>query len=255
MPHFVLHIAYDGTSYFGWQKTSHGPSIEGTLEGVLQQIFQEPIALQAASRTDRGVHAEGQVVDFFTSKPLNSLSRLKISLNQLLPPDIRCRDVIVAPSEVFHPTLSVCRKRYRYFISTGAVQLPMYRHTHWHLFLPYERRLLEESSALLLGTHDFRGLCNRRADLDEENTVRTVFAIDIDEGAQDVLAISIEADHFLYKMARNIVGTMMWAAQGKVCLSTIQTALTMRQRSFAGVTAPAHGLCLIKVFYPTPLFS
>ncbi len=255
MSHLVFQIAYDGTHYFGWQKTVYGPSIEEELEKALQQIFQEHISLQAASRTDRGVHAEGQVVDCTTSKPCPDLNRLTVSLNQLLPSDIRCRRVIAAPSAAFHPTLDVVRKEYRYLIGTGSVLLPHHRHTHWHVHRPFNRSLLEASAQLFLGTHDFRGLCNRRADLDEENTIRTVFSINIDEDKQkNEVSISIEGDHFLYKMARNIVGTMMWAAQERLPLLTIQAALQTRQRSLAGVTAPACGLFLANVYYPMPLF-
>ena len=253
--HIVVLVAYDGTSYFGWQKTCHGPSIEGELERVIRQIFQQPITLQAASRTDRGVHAAGQVVDFFISKNVMDYRRLTISLNQLLPPDIRCLKVASAPHH-FHPTLDVLRKRYRYLISTGPVQLPIHRFTHWHVHGSFNRDLLTQSASLLLGTHDCRGLCNRRADLDEENTVRTIFSINIEEDEQQqTMSICIEADHFLYKMARNIVGTMMWVAQGRIPLSAISEALITRKRAFAGVTAPAHGLCLDHVFYPTDLFD
>ncbi len=250
MSHLVLLVAYDGTSYYGWQKTSKGPSIEGTLEDALQQILQEPIRLQAASRTDRGVHAVWQVVDFTISKPYPDLYRLKVSLNQLMAPDIRCLDVAEAPYETFHPTLDVIRKRYRYYISTGIVQPPHLRFTHWHIRRPLDRDLLRESAKLFIGTHDFRGMCNRRADLNEEDTVRSVFSVDVHEkGNSDLLAISIEADNFLYKMARNIVGTMAWTALGKTPLTHITTALTSRERSCAGVTAPAHGLFLERVFY------
>jgi tRNA pseudouridine38-40 synthase len=255
MTHLVLLLAYDGTSYFGWQKTKEGPSVEEEVEKALQQIFQEPLSLQAASRTDRGVHAEGQVVDCITSKKSVDPHRLRISLNQLMPPDIRCRTVMVAPTPLFHPTLDAVRKRYRYSINAGPVQLPLLRFTHWHLHSPFSRTLLKESVPYFLGTRDFRGLCNRRADLDEEHTTRTLFSINVEENEQwNTITISLEGNHFLYKMARNIVGTMMWVAQGKIPFSAIPTALKARKRALAGVTAPAHGLCLIDVFYPFPLF-
>ena len=255
MTHLVMLLTYDGTSYFGWQKTKHGPSIEAEVENVLQQVFQEPVALQAASRTDRGVHADGQVIDFFVSRTIPDLPRLVTSLNQLLPPDIRCLRIGVAPTEAFHPTLDVKKKQYRYSISTGPVQIPQQRFTHWHVYHPFDPLLLKTSAQLFIGTHDFRGLCNRRADLDEEHTVRTIFAINVTTDLPcHSLSITIEADHFLYKMARTIVGTMMWAAQGKLDIASIVTALTTRKRALAGVTAPAHGLTLAKVFYRVPVF-
>jgi tRNA pseudouridine38-40 synthase len=248
--HIVLILAYDGTAYYGWQKTKEGPSIEASLQAVLRQIFQEPIHLQAASRTDRGVHAEWQVVDFIAPRPWKDLHRLVISINDLLPPDIRCRHAFEAPTETFHPTLDVVKKRYRYLISTGPVQLPLLRLTHWHVHFPLDLPLLYESANLFVGAKDFRGLCNRRTDLKEEDTVRTVHSVRIqeDQSAQ-TLTVYIEADHFLYKMARNIVGTMVWIARGKIPLESIAIALQTRKRAIAGVTAPAHGLSLVDVMY------
>jgi tRNA pseudouridine38-40 synthase len=258
MSHFVLLVVYDGTSYFGWQKTKQGPSIEEELEKVLHQIFQEPISLQAASRTDRGVHAEGQVVDFKTIKDHDAtidLQRLSLSLNQLLPQDIRCLKASFVPAPSFHPTLDVVRKQYRYLINTGPVQLPSLRLTHWHLHRPLNRTLLDESAQMFLGTKDFRGLCNRRADLNEDDTIRTIFSIEIKEDQrQKTLAILLDGDHFLYRMARNIVGTMVWTAEGKMPISNIPAALSSRTRALAGVTAPAHGLCLTQVIYPRSPF-
>lgn len=253
--HIVLRVAYDGTPYLGWQKTKEGPSVEGELERALRQIFQEPLLLQAASRTDRGVHAEGQVVDFTVSKDKVDLQRLVISANQLLPPEVRCRDAAIAPSPTFHPTLDVVKKRYRYSISTGPVQLPHLRFTHWHIHRPWNPALLEESALMFLGTHDFRGLCNRRADLDEEDTVRTVYAVESTENTEtQTISIAIEADRFLYKMVRNIVGTMVWVASDTLPIHNIAAALTTRKRVHAGVTAPAHGLTLEKIVYPHLLF-
>lgn len=253
MTRYVLQIAYDGTGYYGWQKTAHGPSVEAAIEKALCQIFQQPIFLQAASRTDRGVHALGQVVDFVAENPCDDLSRLKVSMNQLLPSDIRCLKAVFAPHESFHPTLDVVQKQYRYFISTGSVQLPHNRFTHWHVRHPLNKHLLHEASIMFLGTHDFRGLCNRRADLDEEDTTRTVFSIGIEEEGEGY-CITIDADRFLYKMARNIVGAIVWVALDKLSLSSVDRALATRQRALAGITAPAHGLVLTTVSYPHPLF-
>ena len=251
MTHLVLVLAYDGTAYYGWQRTKEGPSVEAVLQTVLHQLFQEPIRLQAASRTDRGVHAEWQVVDFVVQKkPWKDLFRLVASLNEMLPPDIRCRHAYEAPTETFHPTLDVVKKTYRYLISTGPVQLPLLRFTHWHVHYPLDRSLFAEASTHFLGTKDFRGVCNRRAGLKEEDTVRTVHSIRIQETLEaQTIAVFIEADHCLYKMARNIVGSMVWVARGKTSLDSIAAALLARKRAFAGVTAPAHGLSLVGITY------
>lgn len=248
MTQIVLTIAYDGSSYYGWQKTRTGASIESNLKDVLEKVLQESIELRAASRTDRGVHAEGQVVDFFTQKTDINLGKLQLSLNQLLPPDIRCLKVSTTTS--FHPTLDAKKKVYRYRLSTGAVQLPSLRLSHWHIREPLSKEKLDAAASRLCGTHDFRGFCNRRADLDEDDTVRTIFRIEFFEDfSHNTVMIDIEGNHFLYKMARNIVGTLVWVAIDKLPMSAIVAALSTRQRSLAGVTAPAHGLTLLSVSY------
>jgi tRNA pseudouridine38-40 synthase len=200
------------------------------------------------------VHAEGQIVDFKTQEKLNDIHKILVSINQLLPPDIRCLQLGHAPYETFHPTLSAISKTYRYFLSTDPVQLPHQRHTHWHVHRPINMELLFSLPQLFIGTHDFRGFCNRRAQLDEENTVRTIFALNIEQQPHG-LVFEITGDNFLYKMVRNIVGTLLWIARGKLPVTAIQEALSSRKRAFAGVTAPAHGLTLTRVHYPISLFQ
>ena len=244
--HLALLLAYDGTAYYGWQKTKEGPSIEASLEAALSQIFQQPIELQAASRTDRGVHALGQVVDVWVSRHVQDYDRLLISLNSLLPPDIRVRKVTEVPGS-FHPTLDVTSKVYTYRVSVGAFQLPSERWTHWHVHTPLDITLLLDASKEFIGTHDFRGFTNNRKDLNQE-TVRTIFRLDIQRGDQE-LTFEIEGDHFLYRMCRNIVGTLVSISAGKLPRRAIQEAFQSRKREHTGVTAPSHGLCLMRVSY------
>lgn len=236
-------IAYDGTHFFGWQETSDGPSIEGCLRKVLEQIYQEPITLQAASRTDRGVHADGQVVNYHTEK-VKDLNRLKCSLNQLLPTSIRILHLEEEKSD-FHPTLDVIGKEYHYTLSTALVQPPFERHFAWHYYLPLDVKKMCEGATHFIGTHDFATFCNANKPLPKD-TVRTVSRIDIiQEG--EVLRFEIEGNNFLYKMVRNLVGTLIYYGTGK--LESIDTLLTSQDRTLAGITAPAHGLSLKRVFY------
>ena len=244
--HLSLLLAYDGTAYYGWQKTKEGPSIEASLESALSTIFQQPIVLQAASRTDRGVHALGQVVDVWIVRPVKDCDRLLLSLNSLLPPDIRVRAIKEVPGS-FHPTLHVTSKVYRYHVTLGPVQLPSERWTHWHVYYPLDLPLLLDASKELVGTYDFRGFANNRKDR-LEDTVRTIFRIDVDAEGNELL-FEIEGDHFLYRMCRNIVGTLISISAGKLPQTAIQRALFSKKREHAGVTAPAHGLSLVKVNY------
>jgi tRNA pseudouridine38-40 synthase len=144
-----LLLSYDGTSYLGWQKTAMGPSIEEELEKALSQILQHPVALQAASRTDAGVHAEGQVVNFFTEKEI-----LQKSINGVLPKDISVLKLEEA-HEAFHPTIDCRGKEYHYFVCTGNTQLPFHRRFSWHFNFPLEVEKMKKAAALLVGKHDF----------------------------------------------------------------------------------------------------
>jgi tRNA pseudouridine38-40 synthase len=168
-----LILAYDGTRFFGWQKTSMGPSIEEELEKALSQILQHPIHLQAASRTDAGVHAEGQVSNFFTEKAF-SLKRLQKSLNALLPKEISILQVDQMPLS-FHPTLDNRGKAYNYSVCLGPAQLPFYRHTSWHLPYPIDIDAMQQVALYLKGRHDFAAFTNEK----QTDNIREIFGIEI----------------------------------------------------------------------------
>ncbi len=242
----VLCIAYDGSQYLGWQKTKEGPSIEGALQLALETILQHTISLQAASRTDRGVHATGQVVNFFTPNTINT-ANLQKRLNQLLPDDIVVRDIYHAADD-FHPTLHATKKEYHYHIASGLLMLPHLRHTHWHV-PSVALDTMERACSAFVGTHDFKAFCNHRKDLCYESTIRTLFAVKLEEQPHSTCRITLFGDHFLYKMARNIVGTLVDIGKGNITIDEIKSIFASSSRPCAGVTAPAHGLVLHKVFY------
>src|SRR3569832_1557498 len=156
MKNIKLVLAYDGTAYLGWQKTEMGPSIEEELLKVLEQILQHPVKLQAASRTDAGVHAEGQVVNFFTEKNTDRLLR---GCNGLLPEDIRVLKVEEMPDR-FHPTLGATGKEYHYSVCLGPTQLPFQRKFSWHFVKPVDVQKMREAAQFLIGRHDFSALTN-----------------------------------------------------------------------------------------------
>lgn len=246
MANFKLTLAYEGTRYLGWQKTKMGPSIEEELEKAIAQILHEEITLQAASRTDAGVHAACQIVNFFTKKEINSY-RLKRGINALLPKDISVLS-LEEVEEAFHPTLSNIGKEYHYHICNGTVQLPFFRTTSWHFSYPLCIEKMKEGAKLLTGVHDFSAFCNDRS-LYTKDTVREIFSIDIDPIEHERLRISVRGNHFLYKMVRNIAGTLIYVGCGKIAIDNLQNILKSQDRKQAGVTAPAHGLTLKEVFY------
>lgn len=246
---YKLIIAYRGTEYKGWQKTSLGRSIEEMLEKSIFQIHRQQVRLQAASRTDAGVHAEGQVVNFLTDAPISDLRRFLHGLNGTLPQDIRILCIEPMPAH-FHPTTDAIGKHYTYWICNHQVQLPFYRHLSWHFPYPLDIALMQKESQHLLGAHDFSSFCNERS-LWTRNPVCTIDAINILLYEENRLSICFKGDHFLYKMVRNLAGTLAYVGCGKIPPNTIPSILEKKARALAGVTAPAHGLTLKEVFYPS----
>jgi tRNA pseudouridine38-40 synthase len=242
MKNLKLVVAYQGTHYLGWQKTRMGPSIEETLEKALEQIVQHSVQLQAASRTDAGVHAEGQVVNFFTPSEV-PLARLQKSLNGLLPGDISVLEMREM-EQGFHPTLHTTGKEYHYWVCLGESQLPFHRHFSWHFTYSIDLKKIEKACPVLIGKHDFSAFTNER----EEDNVREVTSLAIASHGNRV-QIRVAGNNFLYKMVRNIVGTLMYIGCDKIALEDLPHILASCDRTRAGMTAPAHGLSLKKVLY------
>jgi len=236
-----LLLAYDGTAYFGWQKNSN-PSIEECLKKAVEQILQEKISLQAASRTDRGVHAKGQVVNFFTSREINPLL-LKNGINALLPKDISVLDLTIVEDH-FHPTLDAISKEYVYEVCNSPIQVPFFRTYSWHFPASLNLELMQEAAQLLIGSHDFSSFANER-----QKGERSLFRISIIPLDNGRFKIVVEGDRFLFKMVRNIVGTLIYIGCGKIEGDALLAILEGRDRTLAGVCAPAYGLTLNKVIY------
>lgn len=242
MRNIKLLIAYDGTRYHGWQD-----SIEKTLQKILEKICQHPIYLQAASRTDAGVHAYGQVVNFRTSKEINP-GQFQCSLNQLLPKDIVIKHLELAP-ELFHPTLDAKSKEYRYYICLGKFQLPHLRLHSWHVQQDLNFLAMENAAQILCGQKDFSTFCNHRTEGYYSHCVREITSIKILKLDENRLCFVIRGNNFLYRMVRNLVGTLVYIGRGKIAPDELPAILESHDRTSAGITAPAHGLFLHEVFY------
>jgi tRNA pseudouridine38-40 synthase len=248
MRNIKLLLAYDGTAYLGWQKTKEGASIEETLQQVLEHILQEKIELQAASRTDAGVHAIGQVANFSTTRLNSSPARLRASLNRLLPSDIVIREVEEVPA-TFHPTLDCQEKEYHYQLCFGRIQLPQRRYYSWHYPYPLDVGRMQAAAQLLIGRQDFSAFCNTKKNEPYESTIRTLTKVEIVPSSPFECTIIIAGKQFLYRMVRNLVGTLVYIGRGKIQLEELLLLLKEGNRSRAGMTAPAHGLTLAKVRY------
>lgn len=244
-----LLIAYDGTNYLGWQKTPTGNTIEGALSGALSTALRFTPLLQAASRTDAGVHAHGQVVNFIMESPPPDFGKLRHSLNALLPHDIRVYEASLA-ADAFHPTLDCSGKEYRYFLCFARVQKPHRRLYCWHRpNAAAAPAAIEAVAQQLVGCHDFSAFCNFRKQQKYETTVRTIDSIRCEEAEHGECCLIIRGNNFLYKMVRNIVGTLVYIAEGRLGAEELPEILAGKKRTSAGMTAPACGLTLHRVFF------
>lgn len=247
MHNIKLLTAYDGTSFDGWQRGSNGQTIEELLEKALQTICQHSITLQAASRTDAGVHAIGQVINFMTFREL-SLEKLVYRLSQLLPDAIKVWHAEMT-FEAFHPTLDAIAKEYRYYICNGRIQMPQHRFYSWHIPKELDLTVIKEAAKMLCGKHDFSSFCNHKLSQQPSDHIREVFSIEIQELGDKRLCFMIKGNNFLYRMVRTIVGTLVDIGRGKILKESLPEILQAHDRTRAGICAPANGLFLQEVFY------
>jgi tRNA pseudouridine38-40 synthase len=245
-----LTLAYDGTRYAGWQVQKTGPGVQEKVEQALARLFASRPRVHSSSRTDSGVHALGLVahVEIPRSEFKMSPVKLRLALNAFLPEDIRVLEVRRCRSD-FHARFHATGKQYRYFVWNHPAMNPLLRHLAWHVPQKLDLQAMRAAAKLVLGTHDFRSFANQR-NYEPESTVRTVRRCDIRRSGP-LLTFIVEADGFLYKMCRSIVGSLVQVGRGRFAVSDIQRMLAARDRRAAGMTAPAHGLVLWKVFYQT----
>ena len=243
-----LTIAYDGANYAGWQVQKSGLGVQEKIEESFAKIFPTFKRLHSSSRTDTGVHALGMVAHVVIPKTEFRMTprKLSLALNAHLPPDIRIASVTRTRHD-FHACFDASGKQYRYFVWNHAAMNPLLRHQAWHVPRALDLRTMRDAARLFLGTHDFKSFAANR-NYEVEMTVRTLTRCDI-RRTGPMLTFIIEGDGFLYKMCRGIVGTLVQVGLGKFPADQIQQILEKRDRRVAGMTAPAHGLVLWKVFY------
>jgi len=237
-----LMFEYDGTNYVGWQRQENGRSIQGDLESALQQLLQETVNVIGAGRTDAGVHARGQVANFRTETQLD-FKAIQGGLNALLPEDIVIHSVEEVPLE-FHARYSAKERFYSYLITREPSALQ--RNYSWYVKYPLDIDAMKRTASVITGTHDFASFCKANADV--EHHLCTVFTScwQIDGS---FLRYTISADRFLHGMVRALVGTMVNVGRGYTTLEEFMSLLEKKDRSEAGMAAPAKGLVLEKVVY------
>lgn len=242
MRNIKLTLEYDGTNFVGWQMQPNGRSVQEELEKGLQQILQEDCKTNAAGRTDSGVHARDQVVNFLTTSNV-SITQLVKSLNGVLPEDV----AVIGVEEVdekFHARYSAKGRRYRYSISRKPTALA--RHYCWYLSYPLDLALMRQCIELIRGEHDFQSFCKVEADVDH---YRCIVQAAEWKGRDANLEFDITANRFLHGMVRALVGTMVDVGRGYTSMEEFRKILDARDRRTAGMAAPAKGLFLEEVFY------
>lgn len=241
-----LLIEYDGTGYVGWQTQPNGLAVQQVMESALCAVTkEEAVHLEGSGRTDSGVHARAQVAHFDTEARMPA-DKFSIALNTRLPGDIR---VLYSEevSPLFHARFQEKKKQYRYTVQLGPHALVETRNRALHLYRELNTDSMEEAAALCVGTHDFGGFMSAGSPV--KDTVRTVYASHWHrEGTY--LCYDVTGSGFLYNMVRILTGTMLEIGKGDLTVDAMRAALETGDRSFAGATAPAHGLTLYRIVYP-----
>ncbi len=240
-----LTIQYDGTSFHGWQAQPGCRTVEGVLEDALGRLEGAIVDLHGASRTDQGVHALGQTASFHAASPIPT-GRYAVALNGRLPPDVRVSSVEDAPPD-FHARFSAAGKCYRYLVDRRVVPSVLLARYALHAPGPLDLAAMRRAAAHFLGEQDFASYQCESGN-PPETTVRTIHAVLLQEDG-GLLAIEVWGRSFLYKMVRAMVGSLLEVGRGKWLPERIRESLIARDRRAAGPTLPAHGLCLLGVWY------
>lgn len=251
---YALTVAYDGTRYAGWQIQPNGLAIQQVLSDAVSKVVGHTVQVQGSGRTDAGVHAIGQVASFTTPAWKLHAHRLIQAINVNLPRDIAVIESRRVVSD-FDPIRHAVGKRYRYSIRTSRVPDPIWYTHHWWIPKILDVEAMCEGSQRLLGTHDFNAFqslgSNRKT---TTRTVRTLELVEREAMAGREIVLEIEADGFLYNMVRNIVGALAEIGKGRLTPAWLSDTLASRRRTTISPTAPARGLCLIRVDYPPNSF-
>lgn len=250
MRRIQLIVEYDGTGYAGWQRQANALAVQQVVEERLNRLTGERIVLHGASRTDAGVHALGQSAHFDTESRIPA-EKFSYALNALLPADVRIR-ASRQVSEDFHARFSARGKRYRYLMYDAPHAGALNRNTHAHVIYPLDDRLMEKEAQLLVGTHDFAAFAASGSVV--RDTVRTLWRAQVQRSDREVRLI-VEGNGFLYNMVRIIAGTLIGVGSGKIPPGAFSRAMESGDRLDLGITAPAHGLTLMEVFYDTPEYA
>lgn len=241
---FKLVIEYNGINLAGWQRQKDRPSVQGRIEEALEKLTGGKVSVMGAGRTDAGVHARGQVAHFKAATRL-SLGEMLRALNSILPDQISVCSIDEVPAD-FHARYSAKSKIYDYDIFNNRIRSALNRFFVWHIPDPLDVELMAAALTCLLGEHDFA--CFQSTGSSVQTTVRTMMNAEISR-PDGLVRMTFEADGFLRHMVRAIVGTVVSVGRKQLTLADFEKILASKDRSQAGVSAPASGLFLREVKY------
>lgn len=244
MPQYAALIAYDGTEYHGFQRQVEGqPTIQSAIENVLSQLARQPVTLLGSGRTDSGVHAVGQVITFLLAWQ-HSNEDLKRALNANLPGDIAILQLKQVTS-TFHPRFDAQRRAYEYIIYDGPTRHPLKRRFSWHVHRLLDNDKMNHAAQCLLGVHNFATFGQPPQGT---NTVREVFVAEWTRSENDLL-FRVEANAYLYRMVRSIVGSLKLVGEGTWTIEEFVKVFKAESRHECGPVAPPQGLQLVSITY------
>ncbi len=238
-----LTLEYDGTHFFGYQTQKNKRTVQGELEKALRRLFQKKIISYGSGRTDSGVHAEGQIVHFETSAKF-PLAKIQHGLNHYLPRDISVVQIAKA-AHSFHAQYSAKWKLYEYRVLSSQHRSPLEMRAAQFPH-PLSLPKMKKGARLLVGRHDFRAFESSGGR--RKSAVRTIRRFEVQKKGK-IISFQIEANGFLYKMVRSMIGTLLEIGSGKKKLAALKKILITKDRNLIGPTAPAHGLTLKQVSY------
>jgi tRNA pseudouridine38-40 synthase len=241
---FKVTVEYDGTDFAGFQYQVGQRSVQAELERAILRLTGQNVRVDGAGRTDAGVHALGQVVSFRADTRI-PLERLPFALNSVLPKDVRAARAEEVDAR-FHARFSAKSRAYVYVILNRAQPSAIFGRYACHCPYPLDIPAMQEAARRLLGTQDFAAWANTTAEV--TSTIRTLFGCGVRSAGPFVL-VRLEANAFLRGMVRSVVGTLLQVGGGRRAPEEIDAITQSRDRANAGPSAPAHGLCLVRVRY------
>lgn len=244
MRNYLFKIKYDGFAFHGWQLQPNGITVQQCISEAINRIFSQKVTVHGCSRTDSGVHAN----EFCFSCKLEtdmSCEKMIYALNAVLPEQIAVTDCEIV-DDGFHARFDCKGKEYVYIINNAKVRDPFLVGRAYHYKYKLDEKMLDEQAKDFIGTHDFASFCAAGSSV--KDTVRTVYDFTVTRDGDEVI-FKVCGDGFLYNMVRIAVGTLLDISRGKLECGSIPKIIESKDRSKAGVTAPACGLYLNKVFY------